>query len=105
MALKNQVRVVATFVMMEVRKFVAVRLSVVVWNFARCKLMTHGMQLVLPFLDKVCPYLIEKGLTFVLGKIASDAYNFLHVNGLKNKITHFFNQRMICHQPAEVIVV
>lgn len=93
MALKNQVWVVAKF------------LTTVVWTFVRGKLMTYGMEQALPFLEPVCQGLIKKGLSFVLGKIASAAYNFFYGNGLKNKITHFFYQRKIRDQPAEVILV
>lgn len=83
---------------------VARKLSAMVWKFARCKLMAYVMQPALPFSDTVCPYLIEKGLTFLLRKTASAVCNLSYVNGLKNKIIHFF-QRMMHRQPEQQIPV
>lgn len=83
---------------------VAAMLSVMVWTFVRRRLITHRMQLALPFLDKVCPDLIEKGLRFLLCKAASAACNIYYMNGLKDKITHCF-KNMMHRQPEQQSLV
>lgn len=74
-----------------------------IWKLIQDKLMTHGMEKFLTVLTPLSKCLISEMLMWVLGKIASVAYNQLHVKCVKSRITHFFKKTMH-RQPAQVIV-